>query len=168
MNLYLMRHGIAFARDAPGIRSDRERPLTEKGVKRIRKAARGLSTLAVPFDRILASPVERARQTAQLLAEALNLEKRLDEVSELAPDGSVQDLISCLAGYQQSEHLLLVGHEPLLSETVSFLLSKGNEIKIRLKKGGLCRLEMDSLPPQNSAILHWMLTAKQLRLLAGS
>lgn len=168
MNLYLMRHGIAVPRDAGGIHSDRERPLTQKGIKRMRKAAKGLSALAIPFDQILSSPLTRSRQTAELIAEVLNIKKRLEEIQELAPDRTAQDLLSALTPYRGEKHLLLVGHEPLLSETASFLLSRGKDVKIYLKKGGLCCIEVDDLPAKKAALLHWMLTPKQLRLLAGS
>ena len=69
MNLYLMRHGIAVAADEPGISSDSARPLTPKGIKRIRRAARGLRRLGISFDAILTSPLVRARQTAEIVAD---------------------------------------------------------------------------------------------------
>jgi phosphohistidine phosphatase len=167
MNLFFMRHGIAVDRADSGQRSgDRERQLTPKGIKRINKAAKGLVTLSLSFDRILTSPFERARQTAQIVAEALHVEDRLEEIQELCPDQSVQDLLSALAAYSGKNNILLIGHEPLLSSTVSFLLSGSAGAEIRLKKGGLCCLEVDGFPPKESAVLHWALTAKQLRLLA--
>lgn len=168
MDLYFMRHGIAVSRTAPGIHSDRERALTPKGIKRMRKAAKGLLALAIPFGRILTSPLKRAQQTAHIIAEVLHMEERLEEIQELAPDRSVQDLLSSLATYRGKDHLLLIGHEPLLSETVSFLLSGGKSVGIHLKKGGVCRIEVGDLPPKKAAFLHCMLTPKQLRLLAGS
>ncbi len=167
MNLYFMRHGITVARGDAGIPSDdRERALTPKGIKRMHKAAKGLLSLSLSFDRILTSPLERARRTAQIVAEALHMEDRLEEIQEFSPDRSVQDLLSGLATYSGDKNILLVGHEPLLSRTVSFLLSGTRGAEIRLKKGGLCCLEVDDLPPKGGAVLHWALTPKQLRLLA--
>ena len=72
MNLYLMRHGIALTRDDPSVAHDAERPLTGKGVKRMRKAAKGLRELAIRFDSILTSPLSRARQTADIVASTLD------------------------------------------------------------------------------------------------
>ena len=74
MNLYLMRHGIALTRDDPSVAHDAERPLTGKGVKRMRKAAKGLRELAIRFDSILTSPLSRARQTADIVASILGME----------------------------------------------------------------------------------------------
>jgi phosphohistidine phosphatase len=100
MNLYFMRHGIAVERADTGQRSgDRERPLTPKGIKRMNKAAKGLVTLSLSFDRILTSPFERARQTAKIVAQTLKLEDRLEEIEQLCPDRSAQELLAGLATY---------------------------------------------------------------------
>jgi phosphohistidine phosphatase len=167
MNLYVMRHGIAEDRPETGGKSnDRDRELSPKGVKRIQKAAKGLLSLSISFDRILTSPLARARQTAKIVAQELQLDGRLEEIEQLSPEQSVQDLMTGLAAFSGEKNILLVGHEPLLSRTVSFLLSGKTGAEIRLKKGGLCCLEIDGLPPQESAVLHFALTPKQLRLLA--
>ena len=167
MNLYFMRHGIAVERADTGVKSsDRERMLTSKGIKRMHKAARGLINLSLAFDRILSSPFERARQTAKIVAQAMHLEDRLEEIQQLCPDQSVQDLLSGLVPYSGDKKILLVGHEPLLSSTVSILLSGTAGAEIRLKKGWLCCLEVGGLPPKESGVLHCALTPKQLRLLA--
>jgi phosphohistidine phosphatase len=166
MELYFMRHGIAAPEDTPGITSDGERPLTPKGIKRMRKAAKGLLSLRVSFDRVLTSPLLRARQTAQVITEVLDAEERLQEIPELAPERSVQELVTRLADYGDETRILLVGHQPLLGETASFLLSRNKMTGIPLKKGGLCCLEIDDLRSEAPAVLNWMLTPKQLRLLA--
>jgi phosphohistidine phosphatase len=168
MNLYFMRHGIAVDRADTGAKSgDRERRLTPKGIKRIQKAANGLIAMSLSFDRILTSPLARAGQTAKIVAQALRLEHCLEEFPQLSPDQSVQDLIAGLVAYSGDKKILLVGHEPLLSGTVSFLLSGKAGAAIRIKKGGLCCLELDGIPPKENAVLHWALAPKQLRLLAG-
>jgi phosphohistidine phosphatase len=167
MNLYFMRHGIAAGSgETATLSNDRERELTPKGINRMRKAAKGLSSLSLPLDRILTSPFERARQTAQIVAAALEMENRLEEIEELRPDGSVEDLLSRLSAYSGAKNILLIGHEPLLGRAVSFLLSGPAKTQVRLKKGGLCCLKADDLPPKADAVLQWVLTPKQLRLLA--
>jgi phosphohistidine phosphatase len=167
MNLYLMRHGIALAQDDPSVARDAERPLTSKGLKRMRKAARGLSALAIPFDSILTSPLIRARQTADIVASTLGLETCLEEISGLAPESNVEHLMFSLTRYQDRKHVMLVGHEPLLSSAAAHLLGgrKPASLNVEFKKGGLCRIEIDSLPATTPGTLHWLLTPKQLRLL---
>jgi phosphohistidine phosphatase len=167
MNLYLMRHGIAVDKDVGTAADDQDRPLTEKGVKRLRRAGRGLSRLDISFDMILTSPVLRARQSADIIARRLGLESRLEESVELAPASTVERLLSGLAGYRDRQHLLMVGHEPLLSKTLSTLLVGGEDLAIEIRKGSLCRIGIDGLPPTRPAILHWLLTPKQLRLLGA-
>ncbi|MBM2805557.1 MAG: phosphohistidine phosphatase SixA, partial [Deltaproteobacteria bacterium] len=138
---------------------------TNKGIKRMRRAARGLSRLEIPFDGILTSPVLRAHQSAEIVAAALSLESRLEEVSSLAPESTVDLLLISLARYHDREHLLIVGHEPLLCKTISSLLCGSLGLEIVLRKGSLCRIEIDGMPPSSPGILHWLLTPKQLRLL---
>ncbi len=167
MNLYLMRHGIAVAVEQPGMESDGERPLTPKGIKRMRQGTQGLRRLKIAFDAILTSPLVRARQTADIVAEALGLEGQLEEIPELAPESSVDRLISGLPRFRDREHLLLVGHNPLLTHVSSFLITgkKESRFQIDLKKGALCCIEIDGLPPSAPGTLHWFLTPKQLRRL---
>ena len=169
MNLYLMRHGIAVAADDPASTDDNERPLTGKGIKRMRRAARGLARLEIPFDGILTSPLLRARQTAEIVASALRLETHLEAISSLAPDSTVDHLLFGLTRYQDRKHLLLVGHEPLLGHTISALLcgDRSQDLSVAVRKGSLCRIEIDALPPTNPGTLHWHLTPKQMRLLGG-
>ena len=166
MNLYFMRHGIAVDRADGGVKADRERTLTPKGIKRMQKAAKGVAVLSLSFDRILSSPLERARQTAKIVAQTLKLEDRLEEIEQLCPDRSAQELLAGLATYSGEKEILLVGHEPLLSSTVSYLLSGKAGAPIQFKKGGLCCIQVDALPPQESAVLCWAVTPKLLRLMA--
>jgi phosphohistidine phosphatase len=167
MNLYFMRHGIAVDRaDSSAGSGDRERQLTPKGIKRMNKAAKGLTALSLTFDRILTSPLERARQTAKIVAQTLQLENRVEEVEQLSPEQSAQDLLSALVPYSDQKQILLVGHEPQLSNTISVLLSGTAGAEIRLKKGAMCCLEVDGLPPKKNGVLHWALAPKHLRQMA--
>ena len=168
MNLYLLRHGIAAAKDDPAFESDRERPLTKKGMKKFRKAARGIERLRVSFDAILTSPLVRARQTADIVAEILGQESIVEEIPALAPDSSPEQLLSELSRLEGKENLMLVGHEPFLGKLAGFLLTRKNDsdAQLPLKKGGICRIEIDAVPPTQPVQMHWFLTPKQLRLLA--
>ena len=168
MNLYLLRHGIAAPQGDPA-EPDGERPLTTKGAKRMRKAANGLRRLEIRFDAILSSPLLRASQTAEIVAEALGLQTELQQISGLAPESSVENLLLELGRFKNHEHLILVGHQPLLGETAAFLLRGTDKsgLNISFKKGGLCRIEIDTLPPHEPGTLHWLLAPRQLRLLGG-
>ena len=94
----------------------------------MRQPARGLRRLGVSFDTVLTSPFVRARQTAEIVAESLGLEDRLEEISELTHESSVDQLISGLIRFQDREHALLVGHNPGLEELVQLLTGEQHEL----------------------------------------
>jgi phosphohistidine phosphatase len=167
MNIYLLRHGIATS--AEEMPNDGDRPLTAKGSKRMRKGARGIRRLGLEFDAILTSPLARAHQTADVVAEALGQQSQLAVLDALQPGNSIDDLISSLSEYKNREHLLLVGHEPLLSEAAAFLLTgkKGIGLEFGFKKGAICHIEVDTIPPRSPGTLRSFLAPKQLRLLRG-
>src|SRR5437870_5294631 len=85
MNLFLLRHGLAVERTLPGFKLDSDRPLTPAGRRKIGRLATLLSRLDLRFDLILTSPYVRARQTAEIVAEALHLHKSLALSTSLTP-----------------------------------------------------------------------------------
>jgi phosphohistidine phosphatase len=165
MNLYFMRHGIATPKEDPA--TDHDRPLTDKGAKRVRKAAKGVRRLGLSFDVLLSSPLVRARQTAEIVAGLLRHEAAVEEISSLAPESTIDQLIEDLRRYQDRSSLLLFGHEPSLSSAVGHLIGAkgGRGVNLDFKKGGLCLVEIDAPARPNAGTLRWLLTAKQLRLL---
>jgi phosphohistidine phosphatase len=167
MNLYLMRHGIAADKNQPSETDDARRPLSPKSLKRTRRIAKGIRRLSIAFDVILSSPLARARQTADIVGAELDNETRVEEIPSLAPDGGFDQLMAGLARYQNHQHLLLVGHKPLLGEVLSSLLAgvPAPRINFEFKKGALCRVEVASLAPLEPGRLTWFLTPKQLRML---
>jgi phosphohistidine phosphatase len=166
MEIYLVRHGIAASRPAEGSMSDEERPLTPKGIKRTSQAAKGLLTLKPSIDEILTSPLLRACQTATILAKALELENRVAQIEELAPEGDHNALLTRLASYQESQGVLLVGHQPSIGEIASLLLAGNNRLQFNFKKCAICCIEFDAVPAAGQGALNWMLAPKHLRKLA--
>ena len=123
--------------------------------------ADALDSLELAFDLILSSPYVRARQTAEIVAETLKSNKRLSLSDELTPQGSPKKLVEFLQRIQPPpENVLLVGHEPYLSEFISLLLVGNTSLLLVLKKGGLCKLTTDSLKAGRCATLQWLLTPK--------
>lgn len=164
MELYFFRHGIAVDRADPNVTSDRDRPLTPDGMKKTHAAAEGLARMDIPFDKILTSPWIRALQTARILAEVLGMSDRVEELEELSGDRSVDDLLAGLTRHRAAQHLLLVGHQPLLGAGIAFLLTGGTGMEVDLKKSGACAIEVDRLTSKSGA-MRWMLTPKQLRMM---
>ena len=167
MKLYILRHGIAVEPGTPGYAKDADRPLTPEGERKLRQIAEAMEALELSFDLILASPYLRARQTAEIIAEALKARKKLELSDSLTPGGSVKKLVELLNRLQPSpESVLLVGHEPYLSGLISLLVSGKETFAVVLKKGGLCKLSTDSLQHGRCAALEWLLTPKQMALMA--
>ena len=164
IELYFFRHGIAVDREDPTVTSDADRPLTDEGRRKTRSAAKGLERLELGIDRIFTSPWLRAVETAEIVADVLGMDRA--ELPELAGNRSVDELLGALSR-QRDERVLLVGHEPLLGNTVGRLLCSGADFRIDLKKSGVCAVQLDALPPRGPATLLWLLTSRQLRMMAN-
>jgi phosphohistidine phosphatase len=171
MDLYLMRHGIAVPREEHPSMPDAERALTEEGVRKTAQIAQGFAQLGITCDWIFTSPLVRARQTAEIAAQAIGLKERIEEWPELGAEGSNEALLHRLqtaARRKQLRAVLLVGHEPQLSELTSLLLSGKSNLSVDFRKAGVCCLQVGPALKWGQATLRWLLTPKQLRLLGHS
>jgi phosphohistidine phosphatase len=160
MDIYILRHAIAVERGTKGIRADQDRPVTDKGAAKLRKVVRGIKALGVSFDLILTSPYLRARQTAEIAAEVLGPEDGCERSPHLAPDGDPRALIAEIVARRPADgaRILLVGHEPYLSQLISTLTSGDAGTQVMLKKAGLCKLAAPSLSYGKCASLEWLLS----------
>lgn len=163
--LYLIRHGLAEER-GDAWPDDAKRPLTEDGMSRLRKAARGLVRLGVAFDVVMTSPYVRARQTAEIFAAAMDPKPHLTNADSLTPDGSYAAVVGEIGKHGRRGRIALVGHEPSIGELAARLI--GSRHPIPFKKGAVCCIEVDSLPPAGPGDLLWFLTPKILRTIRRS
>jgi len=164
LELYLIRHGIAAERGKEWP-DDSKRPLTPDGISRLRKTARGLNAISVGFDQIVTSPLVRTRQTADIFAEELKSKPPVVTADALAPAGTPASVIQEIARHVRKPRVALVGHEPNLGELAAQLI--GSRTPLEFKKGGICRIDFDVLPPKGAGALRWFLTPKILRALRG-
>ena len=160
--LYLIRHGLAEER-GDAWPDDARRPLTADGMSRMRKAARRLARLGVSVEVVLSSPLVRARQTAEIVAGGLDPHPSLVNVDSLAPDGTYAAVVADLETHARKTRIALVGHEPAMGELAARLI--GSRHPIEFKKGAVCRIDIDDLPPGGPGDLRWLLTPKILRAL---
>jgi phosphohistidine phosphatase len=160
IELYLIRHGIAEER-GDAWPDDSKRPLTADGIAKLRKAARGLAQLDVAFDVIVTSPLTRTKQTAEAIAGVLEPHPNIATLDSLAPGGSPAAVLSDLEKYAKRERIALVGHEPGIGELAARLI--GTRHAIPFKKGAICRIDVESLPPSGPGELRWFATPKMLR-----
>ena len=161
VRLFLLRHGVAEERSSRW--SERERPLTAEGVEKMREEARGIAFLAPGIDFILSSPLKRAMQTAEAVGQVLRLPVvPCDALSSgAAPDAILQ----ALAPHAGKTGILLAGHEPDLGDLAAHLLG-APEGTIEFKKGALCCIEVDGLPPGRPGTLRSHLPPAVLRALS--
>jgi phosphohistidine phosphatase len=168
MNLYLLRHGIAVDPSAPGFPKDAERPLTPKGRRRLLQIAKAMGALKISYDVIFSSPYVRAKQTAEIVAKSLKRRKKLKFTDELTPGGNPKSLIQQLNDLRpKPKNILLVGHEPYLSKLIALLTAGNTSMAIDLKKGGLCKLETESLRYARCATFEFLLAPRQMALITG-
>ena len=162
LELYLIRHGVAAERgkDWP---DDSNRPLTPEGVARLRQVARGLNAIDVSFDQIVTSPLVRARQTADVFSEDLTSKPPVVTSDALAPAGTPAAVIQEITKHIRKARVALVGHEPNLGELAAQLI--GARSPLAFKKGGICRIDFEILPPKGAGTLCWFITPKMLRSL---
>lgn len=158
--LYLLRHGVA--EDASAAVADEQRELTDEGRRKTTEAAAGLRALGVAPEVILTSPLVRARQTAELTAQVLEV-RTVETYPPLAPAGGAEAVVRQLKGYSGAE-VMLVGHQPDLGELASYLLTGSQGlVPLPFKKGAVAAIEVGSIPPRVEGELLWFISNKQLR-----
>lgn len=167
MNLYLLRHGLAVEPGEHNFTKDSERPLTTKGKDKLAKITDAMRKLDLCFEVILCSPYVRARQTAEIVADASDARRRIEITEALTPSGNAKKLIEIINNLV-SQEILLVGHEPFMSELISLLIAGTTNVPIVMKKAGLCKLSAESLHHGKCATLEWLVTPKQMVLMAGA
>jgi phosphohistidine phosphatase len=164
MKLLVVRHGAAMEREdfAHSGESDDLRPLTDEGKAEMKLVAARLRAAEVEkLDLLATSPLIRARQTAEIIAEAYGLGDP-EIIDSLRPGSPFEEFASWCADPGDNKAIAVVGHEPHLSSLVTWLLAGGSQSRIRLKKGGACLLEFESQPERDSGRLMWLLTPRQL------
>ena len=153
MNLFLLRH--AEAADAAESGKDSDRRLTEDGRKAARTSASALSRLA-KIERILSSPLVRARETAELAGREFP-KAPLELTRALAPSAPVEDIVGEIAAAGRDEDVLLVGHQPHLGMLLGYLVTGRREVEIPMKKASVCCVSFRGGRPEPPGKLRWLL-----------
>jgi phosphohistidine phosphatase len=162
MDLLIIRHAIAFERDRHRWRDDGARPLSPAGIRRARKAAAGLKEFSKAPDRLLTSPLVRARQTAQILTDVAGW-PQAEEAPELSPGESVLAVLNLL-GKDRSKLVAIVGHQPGLGDLLTAcLLGDGGALPIEMKKNAVACVSFEGPPRPGRAALKWLATPRMLR-----
>ena len=158
MKLIFIRHAAAIDRDA-GV-TDERRYLTPEGRDSFRKTARTMRNQGIAPDLILTSPLLRAVQTADILAERLKYEGPLVATDELEPGFDLPGLERLLVKHGDAGEVCFVGHEPDLSDLVVRLLDLPRGFRFR--KGSALRLDADPDNLRGPAAFKWVAAGKEL------
>jgi len=162
MNLYIRRHASAGLR-RPNPVLDSKRPLDKEGKKHCLQLAHVLNALDIQFDLIISSPLKRCLQTASLVGTETGYEAQILHSTALAPEATLKDFQRLLREYSASDNLLVVGHNPNLTNFLGSLLvpASSPEAKVRLRKGSLARVILTRGP----ATLQGLLDPRTVRAL---
>jgi phosphohistidine phosphatase len=163
MDLFFMRH--AEAEKAAFYSDDYQRPLTEQGRHQQRLVVRALAPLLKPLDHLLCSPLLRARQTADLVAEALQFTGQIEETTILGGDCTVGAVLNLLQGYPRGSRILCVGHEPDMSRLSAVFLDGEGRSALAFQPGSVIGLAFPGHPvPGRSTLRFFVRPADLLRV----
>ena len=164
MQLLVIRHAIAEEREvfAETGEDDSRRPLTTRGERKMRAGVDGLRRVVPRLGMLAASPLVRAQQTAEIVAEAYD-DIPVHTTSALSPDSELPAAVRWLRQQGAAEVVAIVGHEPHLGALVTWLMAGLEDSRVSLRKGGACLVEFSARPAAGGATLLWSLTPSQLR-----
>jgi len=165
MQLVIIRHAIAVEPEeaAKEKLSEAERPLTKEGRKKMRAAATGLTRAIDRIDLLASSPLVRARETAEIVADAYGGMK-VATIDELKPGKPVKLVLQWLQGQPADATIAVVGHEPQLGMLISHMLAGERKRSfVEVRKGSATLLDFPEQVKAGGAVLQWMLKPSQLR-----
>jgi len=164
MELLVLRHAVAFPRDAKRWPDDTQRPLTVEGVKRARRAAAGLKRIAKRPALVLTSPLVRARDTATIFKQVAGWPEAM-ECEALAPGGALEDVLQALkrrAG--KADGVAIVGHQPHLGHLLVLCLpGEARAEAFALKKSAVACLQFAGPPRAGQGVLIALFPPRALR-----
>jgi len=159
MTVYFLRHASA-GKSYANAKRDERRPLDENGILQARYIGRLLSNLEIQLDQIISSPLKRAMQTASLAANELAFETGIQIDAALRPESEYEQFQDLLARYSKYEAIMIVGHNPSMSEFLSKAISANSgAAHVDFKKGAVAKVEMTG----RNGTLEWLITPKIAR-----
>ncbi len=165
MEIILVRHAKAEARDPNTWPDDDQRPLTAEGRAEQRATTRAMKRMGVRFDFLLTSPLLRARETADLVARGYRWPDPPQVVEELGHGYAVAAVVRLLAKFPPGSTVAMVGHEPDLSALAGALTTKDGRLAIAVKKSGVVGIEFDGPAEAGKGTLLYHLKPGHLRKL---
>ena len=156
MLLHLLRHADAGDPEA-WTGPDAVRPLSDKGRKQSKRVGDHLASIGFTVDAVITSPKIRAEQTAEIVAERVKAKVSVDD--RLAHGFDVDTVEAILSDAGDPARVVLVGHDPDFSETLSTLCGA----RLEMKKGALARVEIDRPLRPGGGTLRWLISPGALK-----
>jgi phosphohistidine phosphatase len=159
MIIYFVRHASA-GEHLSNPKKDEKRPLDADGIEQCGFIGRALAALNVQPDVVISSPLKRATQTASLIGNEIGYEAKLQLEPAMRPEASFADFRRLLDKYSKHEAMMVVGHNPSITDFLAKIIAKsGCEALIDFKKGAVARVETE----RRAATLNWFFTPKMAR-----
>lgn len=162
MELYILRNGDTGSH-AADITREFHRSLSEAGRNEVEGVARWLAGQGVRFDVIATSQLPRARETAEIVAEAVEYENQILQWKALEPEADTLSLLGHLTEFFKIQTALLVGHEPELSKMISLLIAGHHHCGISLQRAGMCKLRRVTFYDMPAGELHWLVSPETVK-----
>jgi phosphohistidine phosphatase len=160
MDIYFLRHANA-GEPKLSLDKDEKRPLDKLGIEQSHDVGRALAALDVNPDVIISSPLRRATQTAAVVANEMGHEDKVIIDAALRPEASYEKFLDLLRRHGRRDAIMVVGHNPSMTEFLNQLLANGSPLNaIELKKGTVAKVEKDGRKP---AMLRWCMPPKVVR-----
>jgi phosphohistidine phosphatase len=160
MEIYFLRHANAGEHKLSPSK-DEKRTLDELGIEQSHMVGRGLSALQLKLDEIISSPLARAAETASIVAEEIGHVRKIILDDSLRPEATYSQFEQLLERHANQESIMLVGHNPSMTEFVNRFIGVEHE-RLELKKAAVIRIQKDS---GRAALVKWSMPPKVMRAL---
>jgi phosphohistidine phosphatase len=158
MVIYFLRHANAGQKHFSDAVKDEKRPIDKIGEEQSHDVGRALAAIGVTVNVILSSPLARAIQTAAIVSQELGHEEKLVLDDALRPEATFEKFKVLLNRHKDKAAIMVVGHDPSMTEFVNKVLSGGGPLAaIEMKKGGVAKVEKDL---RKQALLKWVMPPK--------
>ena len=164
MIIYFVRHASAGERVA-NLKKDEKRPLDADGIQQCGYVGRALAAANVQPDVIISSPFKRATQTASLIGNEIGYEGKLQLDPAMQPAATFADFQRMLEKYAKHEAIMVVGHNPSITDFLARIITKsGSAALVEFKKGAVACTETQ----RQAARLKWFITPKLARAIQAA
>ena len=166
MVIYFVRHANPGLKHFSDAAKDEKRPIDKIGEEQSHDVGRALAAIGVTVNVILSSPLTRAMQTAAIVSQELGHEEKLVIDDSLRPEATFDKFKALLNRHKDKPSIMVVGHDPSMTEFVNKVLSGGGPLAvIEMKKGGVAKVEKDI---HRQAVLKWVMPPKVVQKIQRS